>query len=174
MKKNSFDNYLISRLGTPNPNWKDVVVNPNNEVLTFLLYSPDQRLVGYQKHCWDLPKLQDNSGRYSYYISQGEMPIFGLEYLRSLEDPILVVEGVFDALTLRRLGYQAISPLTVCPRKSVQKWIQHLPNTIAICDGDRAGLQLQNLTERSILLPEGEDCNSMKLQQLAKILKENI
>jgi DNA primase len=165
-----FPEYLKDR--TRNTVWKDVVVHEATELVTFLLYSPDGRLVGYQVHDWKAPRLQTNEGYYSYYISKHELPIFGLEYV-DFSKPLFLVEGCFDVLAVRHLGYQAISLLSVNIKKAAVTWLLSLTNTISICDGDKAGKKLADYSYggKAIYLPDGEDPSSMPPEQLDDLIK---
>lgn len=167
----TFGEHVIERLGSY-PLWNDVVIDHANEKFTFLLWSPDERLTGIQKYNWKKSKTKRNTGKYMSYTAKGDIALFGLEYI-DYTKPIFIVEGCFDAISVRRAGFQAIALLSNTCNKATRRFLtRELTNAIAVCDGDKAGLKLATYTGgRKIILPTDEDPNSMELDKLTMLLK---
>jgi DNA primase len=116
--------------------------------ITFLLYNLSGQIVGYQHY---RPNISDKGvknnpklGRYFTKIPKNRIGVFGLEVLNPNDPIIYIVEGVFKAAVLHRLGFNAIAVLTANPTP-LTGWFKALGGRytlIAIGDGDKAGAEL--------------------------------
>jgi len=168
-----FDKHIIKRMGTY-PLWNDVHIDLKNEIVTFLLWSADERLNGILKYTWKLDKTKQNCGKYITYGGKGSSKLFGLSYIYDFEDTIFIVEGCMDAISVRIAGYQVLATMSNCVSKDVKKYLHSLPNTIAICEGDKAGLELAKLAKTYLVLEQGQDANSTDIEKLKQILKDKV
>ena len=66
-----------------------------------------------------------------------------LESFHLSKDVLFVVEGIFDAARLTKLGHPAIATLSNKPTPDLLNFLQCLPRKIiAVCDNDSAGKSL--------------------------------
>lgn len=165
----TFDEHIRERcsvlLGYPS-----VYVDYEKELVTFLCWSIEGKLKSTLVYNW----LGDKKARgteNAKYLSFGDATTFGLDCINPCYT-VYVVEGVWDALTLRGLGYQALALKSNNTSKEVKKFLRKLI-TIAVCDGDYAGRKIAKLTDRAIFLPEGSDPNSIDKRSLIKLLEDN-
>lgn len=120
-------------------------VDEEEGVATFLLYN-GTRLVGYHQYRPSATKEARNhprDGRYFTYLPKLTDGLYGLEQ-DSGEGPLFVVEGVFKALKLHKLGFNAITPLGATPKR-LKPYFRILKATrklVALGDNDDAGKQL--------------------------------
>lgn len=153
------------------------IVDSLNEIVTFYLYDLQERLVGYQQYNWKGSKHKRSTmeGKYYSYITSGRKGIWGLDTLDPGEgEPIYLVEGIWDAIAIQRLGLNAIAVLCNNP-KHLTKELQQLrvmynTDIVAVCDGDTSGLMLAKYSDSAVRLPEGEDASSLDPVDLAMIL----
>jgi DNA primase len=145
---------------------KDVVVF--HETAYFYLWNLSGQLTGYQQYKYLAPKKGNNPKELRYF-TRGT-GVWGLQYLNSSLSTLYVVEGVFDAVKLHNLGLNCIAALGNSP-KHMKTWLNTLKyKTVAVCDGDRAGLELADCTDQSVVLPEGEDLGSLEEKLIIKLL----
>ena len=174
----TFREHLALRLPCIDPSsrpWKDVHIDYENEIVTFELRNPfTLQLSGTQKYDWKAAKEKRNYGKYLQHCAKGSKILFGLEYIEDYSRPIFLVEGVFDALSMRQHGFQCLALMSNNTPKDVKTYLLNLPNTIAICDGDSAGLHLAKYTKRHVVCEEGEDPNSMPKTKLLELLREQL
>jgi len=152
-------------------------VDSENQIITFPLWTTNGKLVGYQRYDWRADKLRSNStkGKYYTYRDKNILSCWGVDCndLTSTED-LFVVEGVWDAISVINTGRRCVAVLSNNPQ-NLKVWFRTLPcKTIALCDGDKAGKMLSKVCDKSIILPEGVDCNDMTLTVLDNYLKENL
>lgn len=123
------------------------------QTVTVLLWNLSGQLVGYQTWNSGSPK-PDN------YFSCGSNLLYGLEQLNYDDRVLYLVEGIFDAAALHRLGKNAAAVMT-CNPKHLREQLMLLPfYKIALCDGDVAGRQLGKYAHEVIVLPAGQDPDS--------------
>lgn len=144
------------------------------ETVTFPLWTVNGRLCGYQRYQWNSDKLRSNNckGKYFTYRTKEALTCWGLEHLDlSSTEPLYVVEGIWDAISILGIGKRCIAVLSNNPQ-NLKCWLQCLPcETIAVCDGDKAGKLLSRCTNNSIVLPSGEDANDLSADVLKDLLK---
>lgn len=84
-----------------------------------------------------------------------------------------MTEGIFDAISVRNTGRACVAVLSNNP-KQLRNWFSSLScETVAVCEGDKAGKMLSRNCDSSIYLPEGEDANSMEIEALEKIISNS-
>lgn len=115
--------------------------------VTFFLYNLSGQIVGYQHYRPDKDKARSNHPQYARYytlVRKGVIGVFGLELLKRDDKTIYIVEGIFKAAVLHRLGFNAVAVLTANPKPLVS-WFKALRGRyrlLAIGDGDKAGAEL--------------------------------
>ncbi len=153
-----------------------VFVDYKSEIVTFPLWSCTGQLLGYQKYDWNADKLRnnDNKGKYYTYRRKDWLTFWGLDLINlSSEEPLYVVEGVWDAISVLNSGYRCIAVLSNNPQQ-LKCILNCLPcKTVALCDGDKAGRMLSRVCDSMLELPEGTDCNDMASKQIKEFLKES-
>lgn len=150
-------------------------VDSETQIVTFPLWNLSGQMVGFQQYNWrgDKKKNNNREGKYWTYTPAGRIvPAWGYEYLSLDKGNILfVTEGVFDAISVMKLGYNCIATMTNHP-KPLKQQLRVLPyTTVAICDGDNAGRKLASVCDCGIILPDGEDANSMKPEELGEVVE---
>lgn len=171
--------HLLSR--GMDPDEYRVALDEENCVATFLLFTLSGKLAGYQQY---RPLSTEKSQRKGtppkllrYFIHQSKVDgkpdplvLFGLEKLDIYKRDLYVVEGAFDAVALHNLGLNAVAVLCNNPVQ-LKNWLYNMQmNTIAVVDGDKAGLKLGNSTERMVVCPEGMDPASMSVADLKELI----
>ena len=79
-----------------------------------------------------------------------------------------------DAVSVIGTGRNCIATLSNDP-KWLRGWLNTLPFLIiGLCDGDKAGKKLGNSCEGMLVLPEGQDCNSMSKEELLVLLTNSL
>lgn len=133
-------------------------VQYGEDTATFFLYNRSGQIVGFQQYRPNETSKKINDprlSRYFTYITESYDGVFGLEVLDTSKDYIFIVEGVFKAAVLHRLGYNAIAVLTDHPKR-MKSWFRVLRRTfklIAIGDNDSAGQRLVNTVGNGICSP---------------------
>lgn len=178
-----FNSHLKSRgLFDANPH---VWVDWTGKLVTFPLWSTSGVLVGYQKYDWLAPKLRSNQGRYFTWIGESHKPfgIWGMEYVLSSDrftTPLLVTEGVWDAIRAIGAGYRACAILTATPHKSLVKWFKLVTlgqHTVSIRDNDgdnKCGMGLDKLTDVGYTVQGTKDLGEMDLVRAKSWLKKTV
>lgn len=144
-------NYLKDHLLERNmdPSLYRVNYDTENGVITFFLYNLSGQLVGYQKYNPSATKQKNNHPtecRYYTYLPKHTDGVFGLDILNKSVRDIYVVEGIFKAATLHRLGYNSIAVLGNSPKR-LKPWFKIMRQTwnlIGIGDSDKGGKLLVN------------------------------
>lgn len=95
--------------------------------------------------------------------------IWGYDSLH-LSPEIYLVEGIFDAMVLHRLGKSCLALLGCNPKDCKNSLSLIRRELITICDGDDAGGQLAEYADSAIYLPIGEDVNSIVSYRLTHYL----
>ena len=78
------------------------------------------------------------------------MGVFGIETLNAAKKELFIVEGIFKAATLHRLGYNAVAVLSNAPKQLVSwfKIMRSMYDVVAIGDNDSAGQTLVKVVGR--------------------------
>ncbi len=150
-----------------------LVLDLDAEMANFLLYQPKTlALVGVLEYNWLGAKKPGRNVKGNKYFSQsvrGKLGVYGMESVTDWDEVVYVVEGVWDAIALHALGYQAVAVLT-CNPKAIRKWLKSF-NSVALCDGDAAGLTLQRNTKYFMHLDENKDVSDLdNLEEYMKCL----
>ena len=168
-------NHLISR--GMDPSRYPISYDPEEGIITFLLFNYNGGLVGYQQYRPDQPSKQKKNdpktGRYFTYLPKDTDGVFGLDVLDHTDRTIYIVEGVFKAAVLHRLGFNALAVLTSTPKR-LKPWFKILRQTwnlVAIGDNDDAGRKLVNIVKRGFQSPQ--DLDEMSDEEILKLLKNN-
>lgn len=146
----------------------------DDDVATFPLYNGADRWVGYQEYRPHFTSKKNNDpkeGRYYTYLPSGVDGVFGLEALNHDQKTIYVVEGVFKAAVLHRLGYNAIATLSSHPKR-MDSWFTILGanfDLVAIGDPDKAGEKLVKFVGRGACSPK--DLDEMSDTEIEEFLK---
>lgn len=147
--------HLVSR--KMNPALYNLILDEDERVVTFLLYNLSGKLVGYQQYRPDQTSKKELEPKNRRYFTHSIEPngVFGLENLNENDRTIYIVEGVFKAGTLHRLGYNAVAVLTSTP-KHLKAWFYIMSKTwnlVAIGDPDAAGQKLVNTVGKGACSP---------------------
>ncbi|GFP21282.1 hypothetical protein HKBW3S06_00508 [Candidatus Hakubella thermalkaliphila] len=101
-----------------------------------------------------------------YFPEDLSKPLLGLENL--YHESCLVVEGLFDYLSLIQESFPAVCPLGDHLSEEQARELSHSPSPILMLDGDKAGREAAereaeklSIKVRIARLPEGEDPNSL-------------
>lgn len=142
--------------GMPN-----VVVDYDNEVVTFLLFTTTGTFAGYQNYHWRADKVRGNLGRYFTWLTEWYrlMGVWGWHSLTPQSgDFLFVCEGIWDAIRIHNAGYPAIAIMTATPHPNTIKYVKL--NTcsrklIGVLDRDenRAGEKLGAMCDRKYTVP---------------------
>jgi hypothetical protein len=141
--------------------------------VTFYLWNLSGQLVGYQQYRPNKTSKRENNPRQSRYFTKMKEKdgVFGLELLDPCQSTIYIVEGVFKAAVLHRLGYNALAVLTNHPKR-LKPWFRILRaqgwNLVAIGDNDAAGQKLVNTVRCGFLSPQ--DLDEMKDEDIFSLL----
>ena len=156
------------------PSLYNISYDIENYCVTFPLYSGDRRWVGYQVYRPNISYKKTNdphNARYFTYLPNGIDGVFGLECLND-DKYIFVVEGVFKASKLHKLGYNAIAVLSNNPKR-LKSWFRILKATrtlIAIGDNDDAGQKLVNFVKKGFKSPI--DLDEMDNYSIVSMIEE--
>lgn len=150
-------------------------LDEEERVVTFLLHNWNGSIVGYQQYRPDRDSKKNNDpkeGRYFTYLPRGVDGFFGIEQIDPTDRTIYVVEGVFKAAVLHRLGYNSISALSSSPKR-LKPWFKIMRQTwdlVAIGDNDSAGKLLVNCVKKGFQSPK--DLDEMKDDEVRSIINE--
>jgi DNA primase len=137
---------------------------------TFYLYNLSGQIVGYHVYRPNSPKKHNNPKDAKYFTYCKHLGVFGLEYENPNDDRTFVVEGIFKAATLHRLGYNAIAVLGATP-KHLKGWFGSLGrNLVAIGDDDAAGRQLVSIVRKGITSTDIDEMADADIHQMLKDL----
>lgn len=128
--------------------YNNIVLDNENEILTVYLNNLSGQFTGYQQYNPNSDNKRTNfkdEARYYTYRTDGQIAVWGLELLDPSKPVCFVVEGIFKAAALHRLGLNAVAVLCNNP-KQMRSWFDALPyRLIAIGDNDDAGRKLINM-----------------------------
>ncbi|HID00498.1 MAG TPA: DNA primase [Piscirickettsiaceae bacterium] len=137
----------------------------------------------------DKPKYLNSPENPLFHKSQVLYGLYELLQRRDRYDHIIVVEGYMDVIALAQHGFgNVVATLgTAVTAAHLDQLYRHVDRLVFSFDGDAAGLQaawkavallLPNLTEHQsaqfLLLPTGEDPDSLVRQQGAEALRQRI
>lgn len=149
MLGNGFREHLLSRNYDP-ALYLNQTIDEENNLLTVHVYNLDGKLTGYQ--CYNPTgdkKTKIVAGaKYITYTMKGEKAFWGLETIDYSKDTLYVVEGLFKASALHRLGLNAICVFGNNAKHLSDVLLSFNMKLIAVCDNDDAGLILGRSVER--------------------------
>lgn len=152
-----------------------MAIDEVNRVVTFYLHNGTGDLVGYQIYRPDSTDKKNNDpklGRYYTYLPKQVDGVFGLEQLNDDNGIIYIVEGIFKAAVLHRLGYNAIAVLTSSPKR-LKPWFKIMRqkwSLVAIGDPDAAGQRLVNIVGKGFTSPK--DLDEMTDDEIRELLRK--
>lgn len=152
---------------------RNIYLDIDNEILTFPLYTEDTlKFSGVLRYDWKGNKKSKTTPKYTL-VGFG---VWGLETVNATYNYILVVEGAFDALRLQEYGYNAVALLNNSGKHQIPRLRKAFPDKviIAVCDGDKAGLNLSKYVDKFVQCPPNEDPNSTEEQLMRSILDKGI
>lgn len=134
------------------------VVDEEERVATFWLYSQTGKFVGYQQYRPDADKSKSNhprDSRYFTYRKQPTLSVWGVESLHLTPNVVFLTEGVFDACRFTKLGYSAVASLSNNPQSDLKNWLTMLNRkVVAVCDNDKAGKRLAKFGDQAVFTTE--------------------
>ena len=148
---------------------------------TFLLYNLSGKIVGKQQYNPNEGKSKSNDV-YGRYITirtefQNTQTVFGLEAFNwHTTKTIFVTEGIFDATRITWFKDECCISLlgnSTNPREGYKSWLKSLGRkTVAVCDSDKAGLQLAKLTDCAIILDpkHGKDLGECSIDVVRNVI----
>ena len=148
---------------------------------TFLLYNLSGKIVGKQQYNPNASKSKSNDV-YGRYITirtefQNTQTVFGLETFNwHSTKTIFVTEGIFDATRITWFKDECCIALlgnSTNPKEGYKSWLKSLGRkTVAVCDSDRAGLQLVKLTDCAIILDpkHGKDLGECSIDVVHNVI----
>ena len=176
--------HLLSR--GLDPNLYHVMVDEDDRVATFFLYTIAGFLAGYQTYRPEGVKntsegrklgLTPKELKYFTFVSRDvekhphAVPVFGMERFDWSKDTLYVVEGLFDAVKLHSLGLNAIAVLCNNPkplRAFFRAWGMRV---VGVLDNDPGGLELAKVCDEYFLCPPGRDPGDMTTDELKELLQ---
>ena len=167
------EKHLIDR--NMNPSLYSVGFDLEEGIVTFFLYNFSGQIIGYQKYNPNATKEKRNhpkEGRYYTYLPKKTDGVFGLEVLNSELRTIYIVEGIFKAATLHRLGYNAIAVLGNSPKR-LKPWFKIMKqawNLVGIGDEGKPGKLLVNAVGKGF--QSEKDLDEMDDSDINRILGE--
>lgn len=132
--------------------------NYSEDEATFYLYTPTGLFAGvqYYRPFSDKKKRNDQFGKYMTKPVPGRIPVFGFDKLDYSKDYCFVQEGVFDALPLLNLGYNAVAVLTYSNKQAMQQLRLLFKNLYSLTDPDASGDKMGRLVDRHMTCPNGD------------------
>ncbi len=123
------------------------VLDRDNNMATFYLWTLSGKLVGYQQYRPLGTKEKNNDPKEGRYYTYRSKPVsvsaFGMETLHLKPKVLFLTEGLFDAARLTSMGYPALATLSNDPGKDFRSWLWTLNRkVVAVCDNDPAGRKL--------------------------------
>jgi hypothetical protein len=154
-----------------------VFVDPEKNVAFFPLYGTMGKLIGYQRYNpKGVKNIKDKNDlenlRYKTVSNKDEIPVYGLHTIDK-RPYVFLVEGIFDAVKLIRLGHPVIAALSNDP-KILRNFLFILQKKIiVIADNDVAGKKLAKLGNISYTVPEEfKDLGEMPLSEVKKFIEK--
>ena len=166
-----------------------VFVDTVENVASFPLYNLTGKLVGF--HYYN-PIGYKGTGSYKATIRKYEtkvtrendnpkvpqLAVYGLHTLSDDKPYVFVVEGVFDAVKLMRLGYPVIAVLSNDPKPLKNFFFLLQKKIIVIADSNLRGRELTDMRSMSDFLyhvsEKYGDLGNMTLEQVEKFIIETV
>jgi DNA primase len=150
-----------------------LVVDDQEKIVTFYLQNGAGKIVGYQQYRPDCDNKKMNNAkesRYFTYLPANTDGVFGVDQLDPTKKQIYIVEGIFKAAILHRLGFNAIAVLGDNPKR-LKSWFRILKanyELIAIGDNDSAGAGLIRKIGKGFQSPK--DLDEMKDEEILNLI----
>lgn len=171
----SFRDHLLSRNYDPDL-YINQTIDEENGFLTVHLFNLDHKFIGYQRYnpMGSKRNYPIEDAKYMTYTMKGECAFWGLETLDYSKDTLFIVEGLFKASILHRIGLNSICIMGNNP-KPLKSTLLALPfNLVGIGDADEAGMELNKHVEEmdgnSLILDR--DVDDYSLDELIGVMKE--
>lgn len=162
--------------------YQSIYISEETGKAYFFLYSLSGQIVGFQCYTPSAPKrdhkLLDQERRYYTYLTKEKtghvkLTAFGLERLTDKKKPIFLVEGIFDACRLHKLGLQSLALLgsSIGYLKPFLTALGY--ELIPVCEGDEAGQKLATLSThgKTIYLSQDMDLGDMEETDIKETFK---
>ena len=173
---NSFKNHLLSR-NYDYSLYQNQTIDEENGFLTVHLYNLDHKLVGYQRYKPDGSKRNYplEEAKYLTYTMKDEIAFWGLETINPTKTDLFVVEGLFKASALHRLGLNAICIMGSNPKPLQDVLLSFNMRLVAIGDNDKAGVVFNRCIENmgGVSLTLDKDIDEYSLNELESIMLIN-
>jgi DNA primase len=124
--------------------------------------------------------LEEDDGPKYLNLSGFETNLYHVESFFAAKDFICVTEGEIDALSLLSAGIPAVGvPGVKAWKPFYRRCFEDFPIIYGFCDGDEPGRDFgqflaREIKARPILMPQGEDVNSMLVNEGPEWLRERI
>lgn len=170
--------YHIYKRGLIDSNYRLQVycwVDLYSEDVVFPIYHYD-KLIGYQQYNWNETKKRSNYGKYYTYVSDNykSYSFWGMEYLFG-DGPLIVTEGIFDAIRAINCGYRAVALLTATPNERLIYWFNLVTSgQYKVCIKDKKGDQnfLHRISTKVVDSVDYDDLNDYPQEEAKEFLKQ--
>lgn len=174
VRKMNLRDHLLSRNYDPDL-YVNHTIDEENGFLTVHLFNLDGKFVGYQRYnpLGGKRNCAADEAKYVTYTMKGEQSFWGLETIDYSQYNLFVVEGLFKAAALHRIGLNAICIMGNNP-KHLKDVLLALPfNLVAIGDNDEAGEMLNKHIEKmgGIALRLDKDVDEYDQSELKLLLE---
>ncbi len=179
--KKAYD-YLMGRGVTPQQVIdRNIRYDPKRNMVVFPFHSVYGKLAGARGRNigQDGPPHHD----YSWNKTNNTGLVWYNEEALNLEQPVIIVEGQFDYLTVARAYPPTMANLTAKPTPPKMKKLQQCPGVILLLDNDKTGVKAaekyvtfcdqNNINVAVLTLPEGiKDPDQMGTEGISQLLKD--
>ena len=168
-----------------NPQKYPVFIDKEKDVAYFPLFNLSGKFVGYQRYNpkgtkgKESYKLSNSDKKYFSYVTKenpekkvSSIALYGLHTLDN-RSYVFIVEGIFDAMKLIKLGEPVVAVMANDPKKIKNFFFILQKKTIVIADNDNAGKKLKKLGKISYSTPEPyKDLGEMPLKKVKEFIDE--
>ena len=144
-------------------------IDYDQEIVSFPLFTPWGKRVGYQNYRWNNDKTKHNNEKYGRYYSHispsyRHCAFFGTDSLRR-QGPLFIVEGVWDAVSVLNCGYACLALLGATPSPEMTHYINEVDIDISsrfrvgILDNDETSAKMKKVVHRSFCTKPFKDIN---------------
>lgn len=157
------------------PQYSPVWIDEKNFVATFPIMHLNGRMAGYQAYRPDASKEKknDEKSRYYTYMPRGTYAPYGMSTLEwKSTEPIILVEGIFDAVKFQSLGAQCLAALSNNP-KPIRAFLKATgKNVVVIADSGAGGASLLKYASRKewTYVCENGDPGDLSLEETRTLL----
>lgn len=148
------------------------VVDWDNEIVTFLIYSYSGKLAGTEQYNWKLSKNLPNEGKYIKHIPLKGVP-WGIEFKRNTNMAI-VTEGIFDCIRCLESGYDSYPLHTFTNSAVLQSLSLQNYEICYLLDYDCAGISAlknhSNIIHSYAISDMGKDPNSLSICRINELI----